>query len=230
MPMWNEARRIEEVLAELERDVVVGFEGRVMVTVVDDASTDGSGAILDRLAERPWLTVVHAPANRGHGPSVRDGLDRAGGEWIFVVDSDGHLPLGDFWRLWQARESADLVLGVRAGRGDPLHRLVLTRAVRLVTSALAGRRIADANVPFRLMRRELWLDLRRFIPEDALAPSIMVALGAAVRGRRIVQVPVEWRSRPGGRSSLRRARLLAFSARGLLELLAFRVRLARAGQ
>ena len=228
MPLWNEARVLEDVLAELERDVVARFEGRVGVVVVDDASTDGSAELLDRLAgERPWLEVVHHPANRGHGPSLRTGLENARGDWIFALDSDGNIPAAEFWLLWERRDEADLVLGVRRNRTDGVHRLILTRAVGLVVSALATRRLRDANVPFRLLRRELWQELRGAIGDDTLAPSIFVSLGASVRGRRIVQVPIEYRARPQDVSTLRWARLVGFCVRGLGQLVAFRIMLAR---
>ena len=229
MPLYNEAGAIEGVLAELERDVVARFEGEVDVTVVNDASTDGSAAVLDRLAaERPWLHVVHAERNRGHGPSVRRALALAGGDWIFQLDSDGHFDLADFWRLWAERERGDLVLGVRVDRHDPLHRLVLTRMVRVVVWLLAGRRLADPNIPFRILRRDVWEELAPLIGEETLAPSILVAVGAVRRGRRLVEVPVPSRRRPGtGPSTLRRLRLLRFSLRGVVELLGFTLRAAR---
>jgi dolichol-phosphate mannosyltransferase len=231
MPVWNEAAVIAEVVAELERDVVTRLPDGVTVIVVDDHSSDGSADVLDKLAaQRDWLEVVHAPENRGHGPSVRDGLERARGEWLFVLDSDGNIPAADFWRLWDARAGADLVLGVRVDRRDARHRLLLTRAVRFVVTRLAGRPIKDPNVPFRLLRRELWHELAPLIGPDVLAPSILVSLGAAVRGRRVVEVPVVHRPRPGDVSSLRRVRLLGFSARGLVQLVRFRLRLGRARQ
>ena len=155
---------------------------------------------------------------------MRDGLARSRGDWVFVLDSDGNIPAADFWRLWEARAQADLVLGVRVHRRDARHRLLLTRAVRTVVSRLAGRPVQD---PFRLMRRSLWDDLSRFIGDDALAPSIMVSLGAAVRGWRVAEVPIEHRPRAGDASSLRRLRLLGFSARGLLQRARFRLQLRR---
>jgi glycosyltransferase involved in cell wall biosynthesis len=232
MPLYNEAGAIEDVLTELERAVVNCWDGPLDVTIVNDASTDGSAVMLGQLSSaRPWLHVVHAEHNRGHGPSVRRALELARGDWIFQLDSDGHFDLADFWRLWEVRDRADLVLAVRVHRQDPRHRLLLTRAVRIAVAAVAGRRLADANVPFRLLRREVWEELSPLIGEDALAPSILVAVGAVRRGRRVVQVPVGHRPRTGtGPSTLRRVRLISFSLRALGELLAFRARVGGRGR
>jgi glycosyltransferase involved in cell wall biosynthesis len=227
IPVYNEARVIEAVLADLERELVTLFQ-RFEVIVVDDASTDETSAILDRLAAaRAWLVVRHAERNAGHGPSVVAGLERAGGDWILQLDSDGQFVVAELASLWQARDDADLVLGVRVRRHDPLHRLALSHAVQLVASALARRSLRDPNVPFRLMRRTLWEDVRGFLPDTPLAPSILVAVAASVRGWRIVHVPVTHLPRQAGRSNLRALRLFRFSLNGLGQLVAFRRALAR---
>ena len=227
MPVYNEAAVIESLVLELERQVVERLAG-VELVVVDDCSTDETAPILDRLAgERDWLVVEHAERNAGHGPSVVRGLRRTGGSWIFQLDSDGQFEVADFWKLWDARGEADLVLGVRVDRCDPMHRLVLSRAVALAVTALARRHLRDANVPFRLIRRELWEDLEPLLSPSTLAPSILVALGAVARGWRVAQVPVRHLPRAGGSSTLRSLRLVSFSIRGLRELLTFQRELKR---
>jgi glycosyltransferase involved in cell wall biosynthesis len=228
VPVWNEEEIVGGLLEELEREVAAGV-GDAEIVVVDDASTDATPAILaERARANERLRVLRAERNRGHGPSVRRGFEEARGDWIFQLDSDGQFVVSEFWRLWPRRREADLVLGVRVRRHDPLHRLVLTRAVRLVVSALAARPLRDANVPFRLLRRALWEDLRSFIGPDTLAPQILVTMGAAVRGWRIVEVPVSHLPRERGQSSLRALRLVRFSLRGLGQLLRFRYELGQA--
>jgi dolichol-phosphate mannosyltransferase len=228
IPVWNEEGVIGDLLAEVDREVRMRFE-RVEIVVVDDASTDATPAILAGLGDLDGrLHVLRSDRNRGHGPSVLRGLRHARGDWILQLDSDGQFIVAELWSLWRRHEDADLVLGVRLHRQDPAHRLVLSRIVSKVVSLLAGRLLRDPNVPFRLLRRSLWDDLSPLMPQDALAPSILVALGAAVRGYRIVEEPVSHRSRTRGRSSLRSLRLLRFSLRGLLQLVMFRYSLRRA--
>jgi dolichol-phosphate mannosyltransferase len=227
MPVYNEGEVIESILLDLERHVVSRISD-VEVIIADDCSTDGTAAILLRLSgKREWLAVERADANAGHGPSVLRGLRRAGGDWIFQIDSDGQFDVEDFWKLWEARDEADLVLGVRVERRDPLHRLVLSRIVSLAVSMLARRRLRDPNVPFRLIRRELWEDLEPLLPPAALAPSILMALGATTRAWRVVELPVRHLPRAQGSSNLRALRLVAFSVRGLHELIAFHRALKR---
>jgi glycosyltransferase involved in cell wall biosynthesis len=227
VPAFNEGDVVEELILDLGRELPAlsrAFE----VIVVDDASSDDTPAILARLAgERSWLDVRRNPANAGHGASVLRGLSAARGRWILQSDSDGQFVVAEAGRLWAEREQADLVLGVRARRRDPRHRLLLTRVVRLTTSLLAGRTLVDVNTPFRLVRRDVLLDLRPSIPAGTLAPNVLVTLGAAIRGWRVVEVPVTHLPRERGPSTLRSLRLVRFSLRGLVQLVRYRVRLRR---
>jgi dolichol-phosphate mannosyltransferase len=228
MPVWNEEAVVGTLVEELDRDVLARF-GSAELVVVDDASTDATPEILGTLAgANARLRVVRNERNLGHGPSVLHGLELADGEWVFQLDSDGQFVPSDFWELWRHREQADLVLGLRASRQDPQHRLLLSRVVALTVSALVGRRLRDPNTPFRLVRRTLLDDVRPLLAPSTLAPSIFLATAAAARGWRIAEVPVAHRPRARGASSLRRLRLVAFALRGLLDLLAFRYRLRHA--
>jgi dolichol-phosphate mannosyltransferase len=228
VPVWNEEATIGTLVEELDAQLSNWVEG-VEIIVVDDASTDGTPAILASLAhERSRVRIIRSHENRGHGPSVLRGLAEASGDWVFHVDSDGQFVVSEFPELWERRYQFDLVLGRRVHRHDPVHRLVLSRVVAVAVSLLAGRRLRDPNVPFRLLRRTLWEDIRPFVAAGSLAPSILIAAGGVVRGWRVVEVPVSHRARPAGHSTLRALRLLWFSARGLGQLLQFRLRLRAA--
>jgi glycosyltransferase involved in cell wall biosynthesis len=227
VPVHDEERTIAALVEDLERDVVP-VVGGAEVIVVDDASTDATPAILAELRERrPWLRVERLEPNVGHGRAVRHGLELARGEWVFGLDSDGQFVVSEFARLWDRREEADLVLGIRERRHDPRHRLVLSRLVATVSSLLAGRRIRDANTPFRLLRRRAWDDLRPTLDPAALAPNVLVTVGAGLRGWRVAEIPVTHLAREGGTSTLRSLRLLRFSLRGLWQLVAYRRRVGR---
>jgi glycosyltransferase involved in cell wall biosynthesis len=228
VPVHDEAATIPEVLESLGRDVVAKHPSADVI-VVDDASTDATASILaDWAAEHTWLRVERSERNRGHGPSVRRGLDLAHTDWIFELDSDGQFVVSEFSRLWERRSEADVVIGVRTERHDPLHRQLLSRGVAFVSSVLAARRLRDTNCPFRLLRREVWEDVRPFISEDAGPVHVLFCVGAVKRGWRLVEVPISHRPRPSGQSSLRLWRLARFSARGLWQLATFRIALSAA--
>ena len=227
VPVYNEAATIEAVVREV---VVVADElapGRCEVVVVDDGSTDGTGAIVDGLAaELPEVQVVHQ-VNRGHGPALLVGFDRARGRWIGHLDSDDQISAKELTGLWSERAEADLVLGVRTDRDDPQHRLVLSAVVRRLVSLLAGRPIRDANVPCKLFTSTLWAEARPLLPDDTFAPSIALVLIAARRRHTLHEVPVAHRARTAGASTLRPLRLARAVATATAQTLTLARRLRR---
>jgi glycosyltransferase involved in cell wall biosynthesis len=229
MPVYNERAVIEQVLREHRAvlDERLPTEAGEIV-VVDDGSTDGTSGMLDQLVDEiAGLVVLHQPANAGPGPAVHRAFEAARGEWVLHVDADGQTDAHDLWRLWDRRDEADLLLGVRRVRRDPRHRLVLTAVTRVVVTILAGRRIQDANVPFKLFRRALWADLRPVIGPTTFTPSLLVAVGAARRGWRVLEIDVTHRARPAGRSTFRMGRLAGAVLAAGRQAVLFRVRVDR---
>ncbi len=201
MPCWNEGEILEETVREWHAVARRVPGGRLLV--VDDASTDDTPEILGRLrAELDGLDVVRAPHNRGHGPTVVDGLRRATTEWVFQCDSDRQIPSAEFERLWELRDESDFVLGVRRHRADGAFRKVISTGARWVYTLLWGVRLRDANCPFKLMRREPLSRILADLPDDLFAPMIAIAVQARARGLRVREVPVTHLPRPGGTQSL----------------------------
>jgi glycosyltransferase involved in cell wall biosynthesis len=207
LPVYNEPdveRVVRDVVAML--DDVVPDAGEVVV--VDDGSTDGTPAVLDRLArELAMVEVLTQVPNQGHGPALLRGFDAARGEWIGHLDSDDQIPAAELARCWNARDGYQLVLGNRADRNDPPHRLVLSAVVRQFVRVLARRRLRDANVPCKVLTRELWQEVRPLVPGDTFAPSIALAVVAARRGRPILVLDVTHRARRSGETTLKPGRL-----------------------
>jgi len=221
MPVYNEAIGVGEVVADIVTHILDTVAGSELITV-DDRSTDDTAAVLAGLAAAdPRITVLVNDVNMGHGRSVRRAMDASTGAWIFHLDSDGQVDVGEFGLLWQRRDDSDLVLGVRVTRHDPLHRLLLTRVTRATVSALARRRVRDANVPFKLIRRELFEHLAPAIPSTAFAPSILIVLGAHRAGARVTEVETTHLPRRHGRSTLRLGRLADAVRRSTAETVGF---------
>ena len=224
MPAYNEEAAIKKAADEVEQNVLAIIPGAELI-VIDDGSRDATGRILDKLAEKhAQIRVIHQP-NGGHGWALRTGLDSARGKYVFLLDSDRQIPLEAFSTLWAAMPGSDAVFGIRGERHDPKLRLILTKLVRYFIHIFFKVRLRDANVPFKIFRRAIWLEARELIPEDTLAPSIFLAIYMKRRGLKIVEQEVPHRERSTGLVSIRRWKLLKFCSRALPQLLVFRRRL-----
>jgi glycosyltransferase involved in cell wall biosynthesis len=224
MPAYNEEGSIALAVSDVQTHVF-SLVGDAELIVVDDGSRDGTGRILDDLATKgPRLRVVHQ-ANGGHGKALRTGLDIAAGKYVFLIDSDRQIPLEAFAALWEQAQKHDAAFGVRTSRNDGRIRLILTRIIRYSVCILFGTYLRDANVPFKVVRRQIWLSARPWIPAGTLAPSLFLALYVRRRRFSLAQVPVSHRDRQTGVVSIRRWKLFKFCAKALAQLLAFRWRL-----
>jgi glycosyltransferase involved in cell wall biosynthesis len=227
MPVYNEEEAIALAVDDVQRHVLAYIPGSELV-VVNDGSRDRTGELLDGIAARDARVRVIHQRNAGHGGAVMAALAAARGEYVFMIDSDRQIPLDDFQRAWREIVAGrDAVFGVRRRRYDPALRLYLTTLVRTAIRWLFGVRLADANVPYKLLRKSVWDEARPLVPDGTLAPSLFLAIIARVRGHDIVEMDVIHKERDTGEVSIRRLKLLKFCARGLSQMLELRRRLSR---
>ena len=111
------------------------------LVLVDDGSTDGTGAEADRLAaEHPSVRVIHHGTNRGLGGGYRTGLAEARGTYLSFFPADGQFVAAEIFGpfLREMEGGADLVLGYLPDRPSSLAAKALSRAERLLYGALFG--------------------------------------------------------------------------------------------
>jgi dolichol-phosphate mannosyltransferase len=229
MPAYNEQGAIADAVEEIRAEVldVVADSG---LLVIDDGSRDATGKILDDLAAADQrISVIHQQ-NAGHGAALRTGLEAASGQWILMLDSDRQIPLKAFAPLWEAAQEGDGAFGIRARRHDPLHRLLLTKIVRLTVNVFFSARLRDANCPFKIIRKENWNNISADVPAGTLAPSIFLAIMLLAQGRRIAQMEVTHLERSTGTVSLKLWRLVKFCHKAFWQLFRFRSAVRRAAR
>jgi glycosyltransferase involved in cell wall biosynthesis len=204
MPAFNEQDIIERTVRDWHDQVVAKLPGAELL-VVDDCSTDGTGAVLEKLATQlPAVRFVRPARNGGHGKALRFGFRQTKEEYIFQIDSDQqHLP-SEFWELWMLREN-DFVFGVRKDRADGWLRVVITRTMRILNFAMWGIWIRDANCPFKLMRRDALESVLGNISEGCFIPMVEVSILARKMKFSVAEVSVTHLARRGGTQSLKGA-------------------------
>jgi dolichol-phosphate mannosyltransferase len=161
VPVYNEQDSIERGLRAIV-DVARRYQGEALVIAVDDGSSDGSLAIVERLAgELDLLGVARHQANRGYGAALRTGATRARElelDYIAFIDSDLTNPPEDLLTIGRlAAEGHAYIKASRFVAGGsmaavPLRRRAVSRAGNLVGAALFGAGIQDVTNGFRAVR------------------------------------------------------------------------------
>jgi glycosyltransferase involved in cell wall biosynthesis len=199
IPCLNEAENIESCV-RLAREVMAehGIHGEVVV--VDNASTDGSGALADAAGAR-----VVSEQRRGYGSAYLAGFAAARGEYIVMADADLTYDFREIPRFVSELEAGgELVMGDRMDNIQPgampwLHRYVGNPILTGILNLFFRTGVKDAHCGMRAVRRDVLprLDLRTTGMEFA---SEMV-IRAAKEKLDIREFPIEYHPR-GGDSKL----------------------------
>jgi glycosyltransferase involved in cell wall biosynthesis len=198
-PAYNDAGTIASMIlgARLTaRHIVDDFE----IVVVNDGSSDHTAEVLAELESViPELKVVHHPVNRGYGGALRTGFQSATKGLIFYTDGDAQYDPREMAVLFEAWEStSDFVNGVKIGRSDPLHRLIIGRIYHWAVRIAFGLSLSDVDCDFRLFRRSIFDKV--VLTKDSGVICVELMKKVQDNGFRIQEVPVHHFHRVYGRS------------------------------
>jgi len=174
------------------------------IVIVDDASTDGTPALVDALArEDPRVRVVRNPVNRRLGGALRAGYAAATKDLVFYTDADLPVDLHQLPRAVRLLEyqEADIVAGYRLDRtSEGLVRALYTFCYNHLVRTLFGLRIRDVNFAFKLFRRSV---LEKFpLTSEGSFIDAEFLLRARKAGCVIIQIGLDYFPRTRGTSTL----------------------------
>jgi len=203
-PCLNEAQNLGELVERLDR-LFRKKEIDGQVVLVNDGSTDDTGAVMDRLAgEYPNVVVVHHPVNRGIEAGWRSGVAAASGTYVCLIDADlQNLPEDVYRLLREIRLSgADLVQGYRSsiGRTRDL-RYVYSKGLNWILNTVFGMRQRDNKSGFVIARKEVLEDVLTHRFDYAYYQSF-ITVAAASKGYTIREIETLFEDRLLGASFL----------------------------
>lgn len=208
VPTYNE----KENVARLIR-AVLAQDPSIDMLIVDDGSPDGTGALVDAIADsEPRVHAIHRAAKLGLGTAYVAGFKWALArdyQFIFEMDADfSHAPerIPEFL---EAIQTADLVIGSRYQDGHvnvvnwPMGRLFLSYSANIYARKVTGLQIFDSTGGFKCFRRRVLeaIDLDD-IKSNGYAFQIEMTVRAWKKGFRIVEIPIVFVDRTEGSSKM----------------------------
>jgi glycosyltransferase involved in cell wall biosynthesis len=201
LPCYNEQ---DHVLQELERITgaldASGISYEILA--IDDASTDGTLAVLRAAAERmPQVQVLSFRRNGGSGTARRIGTLRARGEIVVWTDADMTYPnerIPELIELLLADPSYDQVVGARTSE-EGTHKWLRVPAkwlIRKIAERLSNQKIPDLNSGLRAFRRSVALPYLRLLPAGFSCVTT-ITLAFLQNQHDVHYVPIDYAKRAG---------------------------------
>ncbi len=187
IPAFNEADIIGQVVIAM-----AGTARWREILVVDDGSTDDSGAI----AEAAGAKVLRHPYNKGNGASIKTAIRHASGEYVLVVDGDGQHRPADAARVADQLGAFDLVVGARTIGQASRARGAGNALLNWLASYLSGRTIPDLTSGLRGARLAMLREFIHLLPNGFSTPTT-TTLAFIKAGYNVTFVPIEAQARVG---------------------------------
>lgn len=208
IPTYNECENVPRLVP-----LVLAQDERLEVLIIDDASPDGTGRLVDELAAgSDRVHACHRAGKLGLGTAYlegfRWGLER-GYDWFFQMDADfshdpEHLPT-----FIEALGRHDLVLGSRYLEGRvtvvnwPVARLLLSYFANAYARRVTGLPLWDATGGFKAFRRRVLEEIRlERVESEGYSFQIETSMRAWKKGFDLAEIPIVFVDRTIGESKM----------------------------
>ena len=226
LPAYNEGLRIEKCVLEVE-GAVSSFSKSYEIIVSEDGSTDGTDAIVSKMAKfNPNLVLLHSPTRLGKGKAIKNALSSSKGNVIVFMDVDLATDLECLPQLLQlVTENGGMAIGSRHVKGSRVQRRV-SRTLFSLTYNLFVRLlfldgIHDHQCGFKIMSREVAETILSISKSDGYFFDTEMIVRCKKLGFPVVETAVKWsEKRKKGESKVN---LLQDAKQIGLDMLAFRL-------
>jgi glycosyltransferase involved in cell wall biosynthesis len=233
VPVFNEAHDLEPNTRRLRDYLDTRFPVSAVITIADNASSDGTWEIAHRL-ERTMRGVRAVRLDeKGRGRAVRQVWSSSESAVVCYMDVDlatgldGLLPLVAPILSGHAELSigSRLANGARVVRGPK--RELISRAYNLTLRLALGNRFSDAQCGFKAVRTDIARRLLPMVVDEEWFFDTELLVVAEQEGLRIHEVPVDWVDDPDSRVHI--PTTISQDLRGIWRLLTTRGRVHRSG-
>ena len=207
MPMYNESQAIENTIKKLT-SVAKELTGDYEIVVANDGSTDDSGLIIDKIAERDDnVKTVHLKRNTKFGGALKAGLKHAKNDIIIYTDSDLPIETEDIKKALALLGEADIVTAYsKIRKGATLRRKIMSKGYNMLVQFLFRTNIRDINSGFKIYKRKVFDGIELISKSPFIDVEIFV--NAIRKGFTVKQYPVIFKHREAGKSYISRPQVV----------------------
>lgn len=148
IPAYNEEPTLEKVVRAVV-SITADFFRDYEILIFDDASTDKTGEIADRLSvENPHIRTIHNKTNMNVGYNFQQGVKLASKEYICMIPADDDIVYDSLKNILRSAGKADVILAYHGNyeARHPFRRFVSKLFVKLL-NILFGMRLRYFNGP-----------------------------------------------------------------------------------
>jgi glycosyltransferase involved in cell wall biosynthesis len=198
VPVFNEVAVVEASVTRLHDYLSARFPFTWRITIVDNASTDGTWFRAARLArDSDRVRALHLD-RKGRGLALRTAWNASDAAVVAYMDVDLSTDLDALLPLVAPLVSghSDLAIGSRLSAGSSVARRpkreLISRSYNAILHAVFATAVSDAQCGFKAVRADVARRLLPVVEDDSWFFDTELLLLAEHNGLRIHEVPVDW--------------------------------------
>ncbi len=200
IPAFNEQDSLPLIL----QDWVLYCENEgAKLVIIDDGSSDQTGAILDALPAKKFMTVLHHKVNKGYGAAIKTGIKKTDTKYLVTCDADSQHNIESVQALYDLmlKTDSDLIIGARNNLVGNSFRNFGKSLIRAISRFLLPNKITDLNSGLKMYQTDL---AKKFITvcPDSMAFSDIITLTFIAERCKVMELPITTNPRMGGNSKI----------------------------
>jgi len=176
IPCYNEEKTVEKVVQAVKN---CNLDRTMEIILIDDASTDNTVSVINGNLLDDIDHFIRLPVNRGKGYAIRQGIEKASGEYIIIQDADLEYDPGDFVKLCKPVLSghADIVYGSRFSGGET-HRVLYfwhsmgNKFLTLLSNVFTNLNLTDMETCYKLFPAKVLKNLDLVEDRFGIEPEV----------------------------------------------------------